>query len=86
MAPLVGRLTAAVGQREELVPHVQEGHSRRPAAQLEVEDPSVERQGLLEIADLERDVVDPDQAWAPTHLGSVGRDTGSAPEQYKCRS
>ena len=80
---LVGRLRAALAEREELVAHVDEGHPRRPAAQLELEDPAVERRGLVDVADLERDVVHPDQAWAPAGIaGSVGRDTTTAPRTY----
>jgi hypothetical protein len=60
VASLVRRLSASFGQREKLVPHVQEGHPRHTTAEPEVEETSVERQSLLEIPDLEGDVVDAD--------------------------
>ena len=61
MAASSARLRAALGEREELVAHVEERHARDPAAQLELERPPVELERRLEVADLERDVVDPDQ-------------------------
>jgi hypothetical protein len=36
---------------------------RRLADELEVEDPAIELQRVLQVADLERDVVDPDEPW-----------------------
>ena len=53
---------AALREREELVAHVEEGHPRHPPAQLEGEQPPVEVERGVEIADLERHVVDADQA------------------------
>jgi len=49
--------------RDELVAHVNECHRRAgAAAQLELEETSVPRQGFLDVTDLERDVVDPNEA------------------------
>ena len=62
MAAVVGSLAAALGQRQELVAHVDERHPPGAAAQREVEQAAVELERLLDVADLERDVVDADQA------------------------
>ena len=62
VAVVVGRLPASLADREELVAQVDERHPRHAPAQLEVEEPRVELQRLVEVADLERDVVDPDQS------------------------
>ena len=71
VATVVARLLAALGERDELVAQVEEGHARRPAAQLEGEQPPVEGQRLLEVADLERDVVDAHQAGSLGHAHIV---------------
>ena len=52
----------ALREREELIAHVEEGHPGHPAAQLEAEQAPVEVERGVEIADLERHVVDADQA------------------------
>src|SRR5919197_2359430 len=57
----VGRLRAAGGERDELVAHVDEGHPAGAPAQLELEDAPVELERLLDIAHLERDVVQADE-------------------------
>ncbi len=62
MAVGVGRLRAASGKSDELVADVDEGHLRPAAPQLQLEDPAEEGQRLLDVADLDRDVVDPDEA------------------------
>jgi hypothetical protein len=46
---------------------------------------SVERQSRLEIPDLEGDVVDADQARAPTQADERGRETRTAPETVLLR-
>ena len=61
MARVVGRLRPPLGERQELVAHVEERHPRDPAAELELEDRAVELERRVEVADLERDVVDPEQ-------------------------
>ena len=62
MPRLVGRLTSPCGERDELIAHVDEGHrGANPAAQLELEEASIPGQRLLDVTDLERDVVDPDE-------------------------
>ena len=63
----VGLLGAASRQRDELVAHVDEGHAPPAAAQREVENPSVELEGLVDIADLHRYVVHTDQSGARRH-------------------
>ena len=73
-------LRAALCEGDELVAHVEKGHAGRAPAQRELEDATVEGERLFQVADLEGDVVDPHQAWAPGHLGSVGRDTPKARE------
>ena len=67
VALLVGRLRRPFGESDELVADVEERHPRDAASQLVLEDLAVELQRLLEVADLERDVVDTDQA-SPTHV------------------
>ena len=62
MAVVVGCLLAALGEREELVAHVDERHPGHDAAQVELEEPAVEGQRLLDVSDLEGHVVDPDEA------------------------
>src|SRR5262249_29430410 len=62
MAAIVGRLLAAFLEGDELVAQVDEGHGLALAAQLELEQPAVEGQRLLDVADLERHVVEADNA------------------------
>ena len=61
-------LGAAGRERDELVAHVEERHGLAPTAQGEIEQAAVEGERFVEVADLERDVVDPDQ----TRLASLG--------------
>ena len=72
MAVLVGWLRAPAREREELVAHVDERHPVRAAAQRELEQLAVERERLVDVADLERDVVDPNKPsiW---HAGHCSR-------------
>src|SRR6266508_6140002 len=62
MTAVVGGLAAALLQREELIAQIDEGRGLAPAAQLEVEQAAVERQRRVDIADLERDMVETDGA------------------------
>ena len=62
MARIVRRLRATLAHGQELVAHVDEGHAVNAPAQLEVEQAPVERERGVEVADLERDVVDAEQA------------------------
>ena len=55
-------LRAALHQRNELVAHVDERHPSPAASQLELEESSVELERLVDVADLERDVVDADES------------------------
>src|SRR5205823_7405391 len=48
-------------QIDELVAHVDEGAALVLAAQVEIEDPAVPGQRLVDVADLDRDMVDADQ-------------------------
>ena len=70
LALLVGGLRSSFGQVEELVAHLQEGHVRKVGLtlDLELEDPPVPLERLLEVAHLERDVVDPDEPRHPASL------------------
>ena len=61
VALAVGLAVRALGEREELVAHVDERHPADPAAQLDLEQTSVESQRLVERADLECDVIDTDR-------------------------
>jgi hypothetical protein len=67
VALCVGRLGAALGEREELVAQVDEGHPRHPSAQLDLEDAAIERERLVEVAHVECDVVDADRPGAFAH-------------------
>ena len=70
VAALVGSLAAALGDGEELVAEVEEGHSAHATAQFEREQPPVELKCGVEVADLEGDVVDPDEP-SRGHIGSL---------------
>src|SRR6266542_4728432 len=65
MTAVVGRLGAALLQRKELVAQIDERRGLALAAQLELEQAAVEGQRLLDIADLERDMVETDGARLP---------------------
>jgi hypothetical protein len=78
----VRRLGAALGQGDELVPDVDEGHSRHMSAQLALEDPPVERERLLEVADLQGDVVEADEPGALGHAFTLA--TGAMPARRAC--
>src|SRR5580700_8861737 len=55
--------SSAGGERDELVPHVDERHSRAcAAAKLELEEAPVPGERVVDVVDLERDVVDADEA------------------------
>ena len=62
MTAVIGRLRAALLQRDELVAEIDERRILALAAQREVEQAAVERESLLDIADLESDVVETDGA------------------------
>jgi hypothetical protein len=72
VAILVGRLAATAGEHQELVAHVEERHPPRAAAQLELEDPPVEVECLVDVVDLQDDVVDAHQAGFVGHDVSIG--------------
>ena len=76
MAGVVGRLRAPGADREELVADVEERHRvADPAAELELEDPAVEAERLVEVvADLERDVVDADELRPFAHAAKANGD------------
>ena len=61
MTTLVGRLLAPLLESNELVAEIDEGHGVALAAQLEREEPAVERQRLIDVADLDRNVIDADK-------------------------
>ena len=65
---IVRRLRAPLRERQELVAHVEERHPGDPPAELELEDRAVEAQRLVEVADLERHVVDPEQSRTLAHV------------------
>jgi hypothetical protein len=76
VATAVGRLGSALLERDELVAQIDERHPGAPAAKLErPEDPLPERKRLLEVANLERDMVDPDRA---CHDSSLARSRRAA--------
>ena len=76
MARFIARLRPSLRDREELVTHVEEGHPRDAAAELELERPPVELERGIEVVHLEGDVVDADQPRARHPLiltGGVSR-------------
>ncbi len=73
VAVRVGQLRPSLGERDELVAQVHEGHPAGAAAELEVEDAPVELERLLDVADLEGDVVQTDEPrTAHTAIESAG--------------
>src|SRR5215813_15085465 len=62
MTAVVGGLGAALLQREELIAQIDERRGLALAAQFELEQAAIERQRLLDIADLEGDMVETDGA------------------------
>src|SRR5262249_51212305 len=58
MATIVRRLSAPLLEGDELVAQIDEGHGVALAAQLEREEVAVERQCLLDVCHLQRDVVE----------------------------
>jgi hypothetical protein len=59
----IARLAASCCKRDELVSHVDEGHRRAgPTSQLELEVASVPGERFVDVTDLERNVVDPNEA------------------------
>jgi uracil-DNA glycosylase len=68
---LVRRLRPALGEGDELVADVDEGRPSHPPAELEVEDATEELERRVDAVDLDRDVVDPDEA-------------GHAPDRTAC--
>jgi hypothetical protein len=59
---VIGRLPAALLKGEELVAEIDEGSVFALAAQLDVEQPTVEFQRLVDVADLDRNVIEADSA------------------------
>src|SRR5262249_11179509 len=62
MASVVGGLLAALLQRDELVAQIDKRHGVALAAQLKAKEAAVECQRLLDVADLERNVIEPHDA------------------------
>jgi hypothetical protein len=58
MTAVVGRLLAALLQRDELVAEIDEGVGVAPAAQLEREQATVEGERGIDVADLQRHMVE----------------------------
>ena len=71
MALVVGGLPPALHQRDELVAHVDEGRAWNPSAQFEREQPRIELERGLEVADLESHVVDSDQTRRALHAAKA---------------
>ena len=71
MPVVVPLLRTPLCQREELVAHADEGHAGDARLHLDVEDAPVELERLVEVADLESDVIDPDQPGAVHHVPIV---------------
>jgi hypothetical protein len=67
VARAVRRLRATPHQRDELITHLDERGAVGALLHVEVEELAVEGEGLVDVADLEGDVVDADQARALAH-------------------
>jgi hypothetical protein len=59
---VIGRLPAAFLKSQELVAEIDEGSILAPAAQLEIEQPAVKFQRLVDVADFDRHVIETDSA------------------------
>src|SRR5262249_52303405 len=57
MPAIIGRLPAALLKGEELVAEINESSVFAPATQLEVEQPVIKCQRLIDIADFDRNVI-----------------------------
>src|SRR5450631_1690122 len=62
MTSIVGGLCTALLQRNELVAQIDERHVIALAAKLEIEQPAIESQSRLDVTDLERDMIETDDA------------------------
>ena len=92
---VVGPLPAPPGEVDELVPEVDEGGVLAPPRNLEVQEPAVEGEGLVDVPDLEGDVVDADGSgladgavvahWADSRLasGTAGQSSRRAPARLR---
>ena len=67
----VRRLGTPLGERDELIPDVDEGHPAAAAAQLQVEDAAVEGKRLVDGAHLEGHVIHADEPWTLGHASRV---------------
>tara|TARA_B100001971_G_scaffold214516_1_gene252380 strand:+ start:5648 stop:5887 length:240 start_codon:yes stop_codon:yes gene_type:complete len=65
MTVTVGTLRPAFGQGEELIAHIEEGHTLAPAPEIETEDRTIEAERFVDVSDLQRDVVDAYEPGAP---------------------
>ena len=70
---VIGRLTTAFLQREELVAEVDEGRRFGPAPKIEIEQTAVEGQRLVDVSDLESDVIEADHPGFPCRHESLLR-------------
>jgi len=64
VTPVVGTLPAPGAQREELVAEIDLRHRRPLSAQLEVQEAPVQLQRRVDVADLQREVVDASYSFA----------------------
>jgi hypothetical protein len=62
MAPVIRRLPPALLECQKLITQIDEGHRTVSAAKLEVEQLTVEDKRLVDITDLERGVIEADDA------------------------
>ena len=52
-----------LGQVDELITHIDEGHAFAFSAQGEIEDPAVPGERFVDVADLDGDMIDADETW-----------------------
>jgi hypothetical protein len=85
VAGCVGCLRAARHERDELVPQLDESGVAVALDLADREEPAVEPEGGVDVADLQRDVIDPDR----TRLVAHGRIRWLSPnscQRYRCLS
>ena len=85
---IVRRLAPSLAERDELVAHVDERHPRLAIDAAHLEDRAVERQRRLEVADLERNVIDAHEAGTALRVivASLIHRFTMAPRRHKVKS
>ena len=83
---VVRRLPTAFGEVDELVAEVDEGGVLAAAGDIELEEPSVEVERLVDVTDLQGDVVDADGSGLGCGIGAVVHGGQVASVNVNCRT